>query len=174
MKSFIKHISETLFPELTLKLRACFAFNSFYKDSYLYTTGWIRSLKEYKPVDVNGKPIPWMNFHMIGFLKERFNKNLNLFEFGSGYSTFFYADRVKTVTSVEYDEQWYQRLKTNLPDNVKLISQSDDVDGKNSRIITTLNKKFDAVVVDGCDRVNCIKQSILALSAGGVIILDDL
>ena len=29
------------------------------------------------------------------------------------------------------------------------------------------------MVVDGRDRVSCIKQSILALSAGGVIILDD-
>ena len=39
--------------------------------------------------------------------------------------------------------------------------------------IKTLNKTFDIILVDGRDRVNCIKQSIDCLTSNGVLILDD-
>lgn len=66
------------------------------------------SLAEGRPVDSVANAIPWMNYNAIEFLDERLNKNLTLFEFGSGYSTYFYASRVKAVVSVEYDDRWYQ------------------------------------------------------------------
>ena len=36
-----------------------------------------------------------------------------------------------------------------------------------------LGEEFDIVIVDGRDRVNCIKNSISSLSDSGVMILDD-
>ncbi len=36
-----------------------------------------------------------------------------------------------------------------------------------------LDKKFDLIIVDGRDRINCIKNSIECLNSNGVIILDD-
>lgn len=143
------------------------------KSSYLYSTGWMKSLKSRKPLDMNGKPIPWMNFPTIRFLEERLTHDLTLFEFGSGYSTIFYATRVRSVDSIEYDEKWFQSVKAMIPANVTLIYSKRDVDGEYCRTIGLANRKYDVVIVDGRDRVNCIRQSIPALTSRGVILLDD-
>jgi len=172
MKSFIKITLQRLLPVSFLHYRA-------YKNlirnqnSYLYLTGWMQSLKEQKPIDKNGIPLPWMNFPVVRLLEERLTHDLNLFEFGSGYSTFFYASKVRTVTSVEYDKKWFDVVKSQAPKNVKLIFKEKNVDGDYCRVITSTEDQYDVVIVDGRDRVNCVKQSVSVLSPRGVIILDD-
>jgi spermidine synthase len=37
----------------------------------------------------------------------------------------------------------------------------------------TTQKKYDVIIVDGRDRVNCCKQAVAALSKNGVVVLDD-
>lgn len=143
------------------------------EDSYLYTTGWMRSLRESKPVDKDGREVPWMCYPVIRFLENRLHKGLDLFEFGSGHSTLFYARLVRSVTSVEYDEAWIQTVSARAPDNVSLIFRKRDEDGEYCRSIRSTGQRFDVVVVDGRDRVNCIGQSMDALTTAGVIVLDD-
>jgi hypothetical protein len=114
MSSFIKRAVQRRFPVAALRYRA-------YKmlirnpNSYLHLTGWMQSQKERRPIDQNGNPIPWMNFPVVRILEERLTKDLNLFEFGSGYSTLFYAKKVRAVTSVEYDEKWLHIIKSQVP-----------------------------------------------------------
>lgn len=172
MKSLINTTLEKILPVPVMRYRT---YRRLIADqtSYLYLTGWAQSLQAGKPIDSEGNPIPWMNFPAIRFLKERLTPDLNLFEFGSGYSTFFYADRVQTVTSVEYDAQWFQVVKSQAPKNVKLIFQPQDIDGDYCRVIGSTKEQYDVVIVDGRDRVNCVKQSVSALSPSGVILLDD-
>jgi hypothetical protein len=143
------------------------------KESYLYSTGWLESLKRDYPCRSNGSEIPWMNYSIIKFLEDRLKNYFDLFEFGSGYSTCFYAKLVRSVASVEYDESWFQNVKKNIPKNVELIYKEKDTDGEYCRTIGSTDKKYDIVIVDGRDRVNCVKQSIEVLSAKGVILLDD-
>lgn len=143
------------------------------KDSFLYLTGWMKSLREGKPVDGTGNQIPWMNYQIVTLLGNRLKKDFHLFEFGSGFSTVFYAGLVKSVTSVEYDQKWFQTIRKTIPDNVELVYKNKDIDGEYCRAIGEAKKQFDIVIVDGRDRVNCIKQGIEALSARGVILLDD-
>lgn len=172
MKIFILMVLERLFPTAVLRYRA---YRRLILDphSYLYLTGWMESLKERKPVNKNGTPIPWMNFPVVQFLEERLTPDLNLFEFGSGFSTFFYASRVRALTSLEYDQKWFAVVKSQVPDNVKLIFKEKDVDGDYCRAIGLTGERYDVVIVDGRDRVNCVKQSVLFLSPRGVILLDD-
>lgn len=172
MKAFLKKFLGRAVPGITLN---CRAYRNLIRnsDSYLHSTGWMRSLQEWKPQDKNGNPLPWMNYPVISFLDERLNKNLSLFEFGSGYSTLFFAERVKNVTSVEYDETWHHRMKDNLPGNAGLILKEADIDGEYCRTAATKGNNFDVLVVDGRDRVNCIKQSLPVLSPSGIVILDD-
>lgn len=47
------------------------------------------------------------------------------------------------------------------------------MDGEYCRVIKETDEKYDIVIVDGADRVNCVKQSIGCLSENGVLILDD-
>ena len=133
----------------------------------------MRSLREGKPVDEVGTEIPWMNYPVIKFLGSRLRKDFQLFEYGSGYSTLFYARLVHRVTSVECDEEWFRTVRTIAPGNVSLFFEQEDINGKYCRVITWTGQKYDVVIVDGRDRVNCIRQSIEALAAKGVILLDD-
>ena len=172
MKAFVKNTLKKVFPKWALHYKAYqFLINN--KDSYLYRTGWMQSLAESKPKDKNHKPIPWMNFPVVTFLEERLKNNLNLFEYGSGFSTLFFAKRVKTVTSLEYDKNWFSEIQSTLPQNVELIFCEKDIDGDYCRAIQTKQQLFDIVIIDGRDRVNCLIQSIPCLSEQGIILLDD-
>ena len=143
------------------------------KQSYTRYTGWIESLKHGYPCSSNGSEIPWMNYPTVTFLKERLSKDLSLFEFGSGYSTLFYAQLVRVVISVEHDRSWLNLMESKMPDNVSLIHREEDINRVYCRSITEFDREFDVVIVDGKDRMNCVKQAIRKLSPVGVIILDD-
>ena len=114
-----------------------------------------------------------MNYAVVAFLERRLNKTLSVFEYGSGYSTLFYARYARSVISVEYDQAWYASIGPRLPPNASLLLVPNDVDGDYCRTIARNGDYFDVVVVDGRDRVNCVKQSMQALSSRGVIVLDD-
>lgn len=158
--------------QLWLKLRACknLVFN---KNSFIYGTGWINSIEHLAPVDKDLSPIPWMNYHFIEFLSARLHNSLVVFEYGSGYSTSFWAGLVKSVTSVEYDKDWFDKVKTNLPVNVKLIFNDDLEGGEYAKTCKVQNNKFDVVIVDGRNRIDCIKYALSGLKDDGVIVLDD-
>lgn len=172
MNSFIKQNIEKLFPVQALRYRA---YHNLIRNpnSYLHLTGWMQSLKERRPMDHDGNPIPWMSFSAVRFLEERLTSDLNLFEYGSGYSTRFYAERVRSVISLEYDKSWFDIIQSQVPSNAKILFQEKDVDGAYCRAIGTTGERFDVVIVDGRDRVNCVKQGIEHLTPKGVVLLDD-
>jgi len=142
-------------------------------DSYLYSSGWMASLANKTPQNNVGETMPWMNFSIIELLHEKLTKEQDLFEFGSGYSTHYYAKRVKSVTSIEYDERWYNQIRNDIPSNVELIFQAYDQGNRYCMTITEQDKSYDVVIIDGRDRVNCFKQALAKLSSSGVILLDD-
>lgn len=140
---------------------------------YLLDNGWFQSYKNKTSVDKNGNPIPWVTYPFIDFIYERLNKEIDIFEFGSGNSTLFYATKVKSITTVEHDKQWFNKISKIIPENTKIIFQEADTDGDYCRCIKKTNKKFDIIIVDAVDRVNCIYNSLDSLSDNGMIILDD-
>ena len=168
MNTTLKHSLTRRFP----KLSACYTLLA-KGDSYLHSTGWIESKRRGYPCRPDGSELPWMNYAVIAFLERRLNKNLSVFEYGSGYSTLFYARRVRNVISVEYDQAWIASIGPRLPPNANVLFVPDDVDGDYCRAIARSGDSFDVVVVDGKDRENCVKQSMQALSSRGVIVLDD-
>ena len=172
MKSVFKIVWERLYLLPALHFKA-YKKLIWHKNSFLHSTGWMRSLKEGIPIDSNGDPLPWMNFSFNQLLKEKLTKDLKVFEFGSGYSTLFFSGRVYSVTSIEYNKIWLEKIKRCAPENVKLIFKEKDVDGSYCRSINYTGESYDVVLIDGRDRVNCFKHSIPALSQRGVIIFDD-
>ncbi|MGA8264286.1 MAG: hypothetical protein WB779_07590 [Ignavibacteriaceae bacterium] len=140
---------------------------------YLLDNGWFQSYKNKTSVDKNGNPIPWITYPFIDFISERLNKNIDIFEFGSGNSTFFYATKVKSLITVEHDKQWFDKISKIIPENVEIIFREGDTDGNYCRCIKDTHNKFDIIIDDALDRVNCIYSSLESLSEKGVIILDD-
>jgi hypothetical protein len=140
---------------------------------YLADRGWFGAYKTKSAIDENGNAIPWVTYSFIDFIKDRINKSHDIFEFGSGNSTIFYAKLAGSVYSVEHDKDWFERSsKINLQ-NVKMI-QCDLVPGGDyCKSAAPTGKKFHVIIVDGRDRVNCCKQAIQSLAEDGVVVLDD-
>jgi hypothetical protein len=144
---------------------------------YFRDVGWINSFKQNLPLDKNNDPIPWLSYPFIHFIDNRLKSTHYLFEYGSGNSTLYYAKKVKFVATVEHDQNWFLKFKHSIPNNVLFHYEPLEVGGKYcdyANIIShIIKKKFDIIVIDGRDRINCIKKCISALSEAGVIILDD-
>ena len=143
------------------------------KKGYLLDIGWIEACKQKKSCDKFGNPLPWVTYSFIDYIEAKLNKNMDLFEFGSGASSIWYANKVNEVFSVEHNKSWFDSLQNSLICNLHVLYQELDYDGKYCRYLANINKKFDLIVIDGRDRVNCIIQSIEYLKQEGVIVLDD-
>ena len=126
------------------------------------------------PVDKGGGCYPsWYTYAPVSFLDGRIKEGMSVFEYGSGNSTVWWAARVSRVISCEHDEQWHTKIKIRLPDNVKYMHIDLVTSGDYSKAILQYDKKFDVIVIDGRDRVNCAKNSLCALNDSGVIVWDN-
>lgn len=134
--------------------------------------GWTASFEGQRPVDADGEPVPWMSYAAIHLLKTRLPSEVDVFEYGSGQSTRFFAARARRVVSVEHDADWAAEVARNAPQNVQLmhIPLGDDYVNAGQRVEAG---SFDLVVVDGRKRVRCALQGQSLLSSRGVLILDD-
>lgn len=152
------------------RLKALLSYN---EKGYLNDIGWFKAFESKSPVDGDGNPIPWVTYSFIDFIKERLRKQHTVFEFGSGNSTFFYAKYAGLVVSVEHDKDWFEKIVKSKPENSEMIFCELVKGGDYCHMPVKLEEKFDIIIVDGRDRVNCCKQAVNALSADGVIVLDD-
>ncbi|MCM4161415.1 FkbM family methyltransferase [Antarcticibacterium flavum] len=140
----------------------------------LQSEGWHLSLKKNSALDSNGDELPWYTYPFIHFLKQRLNKDLVVFEYGSGNSTIWYSKRVKQVVSVEHNVEWFNKIKSR-------VSNSSNVDyifknlgsGEYQNEILNYNNAFHIVVIDGLQRVQCSLNTLGALKEDGVIIWDN-
>ena len=140
---------------------------------YLKDIGWINSYLLKMPVDNKNKPLPWVTYPFIDFIEDRLDTTMKVFEYGSGNSTLWYADRVAVVIAVEHDKFWYDKVLNTMPDNVTLNYQEIDKSGIYAEFAKNLNISFDIVIVDGRERIDCIKNAVDAIHSSGIIILDD-
>lgn len=83
--------------------------------AYMYhqNKGWFHD----HPCDEEGIT-PWYTFPAIAFLKDLVSKEFRVFEYGAGYSTLYFHDKVKQLVTVEHDEDW----------KTKLIEQNSNLD----------------------------------------------
>jgi len=140
---------------------------------YLIDIGWFNAFKKGEPIDNDNHPIPWFTYPSIDFLDKRLNKKLNVFEFGSGNSSLFFAKRVNRVISVEHNKQWFNKIKTSLPGNSEIKSVESNSSDEYLLPLKTSNNKYDIIIVDGIFRNECLLNSIDHLTEYGIVILDD-
>lgn len=143
------------------------------RNQYLVQTGFYRSEKIRQSIDGNNNPIPWLTYPLVDFLKERIHSNLKVFEWGSGNSTLWWEQRVKSVVAVEHDRDWFEEISQQL--NIKksiILYKALDYGGNYSKTINGYSE-IDIAIVDGRDRVRCAMNSINSLSDKGIIIWDD-
>ncbi|MUV88828.1 hypothetical protein GJ629_02085 [Halapricum sp. CBA1109] len=143
----------------------------FTKGTIFKKKGWFESsVSGGVPVDGSGNPTPWYTYSAIDFLDERISRDLRVFEYGGGYSTIWYAQRVEEVIAVEDSKEWTEIVTKRLPRNGEIVYR----DSKKEYTGEILNReKFDIVVIDGSYRTDCVESSLKSLSDQGVIIWDD-
>jgi hypothetical protein len=61
--------------------------------------------------------MPWIALSAITFLEHILNKDMVVYEYGSGGSTLFFASRVKEVVSVEHDKAWHSEVLKQINNN---------------------------------------------------------
>lgn len=142
----------------------------FGRKSYLRRQGWWQSFRKRVGINASGEPIPWMTYPLIEFLSARVNPAWAVFEYGSGNSTLWWAERVASIQSCEHDQDWFSRIKSNMPGNVILeLNQGQDY----ARELSKFEDVFDVVVIDGIDRCACASYALRALKKSGVVIWDN-
>lgn len=139
-------------------------------DCVLRTKGWVQSEIEGYPVNESGEPVPWYTLPLVDLLEERDISNCRAFEYGSGFSTVWYADRVANIVAVEHDPEWATRVRERTPESTTVVERSVD-DGYTNEILN--HGEFDIIVIDGKDRRGCVRPALDAVSEDGIIIWDD-
>jgi hypothetical protein len=144
----------------------------FWKDSFLRSSGWMRSRRSGMAVDAGGRPLPWYTYPAIRFLEARNLSQARVFEFGMGNSTLWWSPRADRVTTCEGDASWYDLIASTMPANVEAILVPEASDSY-VRAAADRGGPYDVVIVDGRRRVECCRDSLPVLSEAGVIIWDD-
>lgn len=172
MKSLLRSIGVGLMPTVANKYRAASLLLDS-SDSYLQKSGWMRSFLDGSPCKADGSPVPWMNYSFVAFLEQHLLGHHKLFEYGSGFSTSFYANRVKQVVSVEHDGVWFEKIRKDLPKNAILIYRNLERGSEYVDSVLPYIKEIDIVVVDGRRRVECSELALRNMNETAVLILDD-
>jgi hypothetical protein len=139
----------------------------------LAVDGWFRSFEEGASVDRNGDPIPWYTYPAVEFLRTRVRPEMAVFEYGCGNSTLWWAERVAQVVSVEHDAAWHRRMAVLVPPNVTLRRVPLDPPGEYAGALLREGRRFDVVVIDGRERVECTRGITGALTDAGVVVFDN-
>jgi hypothetical protein len=133
--------------------------------------GQYDSMKKWSCIDANNQPIPWYTYPAIEYIKQLDFTDKNVFEFGSGNSTIFWANRCKSIIAVEDDRIWYEKIKLQLPPNVTYLFEGDQHNYINA--IQSFQKSFDIIIVDGSHRHDCAIEAIKNLAPNGIVVLDN-
>lgn len=122
-------------------------------------------------VDADGSPLPWYTYPAIEYLRQFDVSNWDVFEFGSGNSTLFWAGRCRQVTAVEDDPEWHRALLAKIPPNVTYLFETDV--GRYPDAVTRPGRSFDCIIIDGSFRKECAQAALEKLKRGGLMILDN-
>ena len=139
---------------------------------YLRDRGWLKSAGSRIPMGRFEEPLPWICYPCMDFLNERLKSDMDVFEWGSGNSTLWWAKRVGTVISCEHDQGWYERMKPAMPDNVEYVHANVE-DSSYINFAKNQQKRFDVMMIDGQARIACAKNCLESLKEGGVVVWDN-
>jgi hypothetical protein len=173
--------------QLLTHLRIGYLISCVKSNSYFRTRGWFNSIVHNKAISQKGTPVPWLTYPFTEFISPRLNKKHDMFEFGGGNSTLYWADLVKTVDSVDHDKKWVDLVSKKLPENGKIIYvevedmhytalafQPIGVVNNYNQSAINMGKKYDIIIIDGVDRNNCIINSLDSLKDAGIIVIDNI
>jgi predicted O-methyltransferase YrrM len=142
---------------------------------------------------LNGTPtielgLPWFSYAAIDFLEKFTRPGMEVFEYGSGGSTLFFARRAKSVLAVEDNATWFRYVIRKLEQRevrnamVKLcpfdIYHTEHF-AETAYFRALPEGPFDIILVDGSEdngspiRPMCFERAEVRVKKGGIIVVDD-
>ena len=179
-------------------IKALFKFRniSLLWDSIVYFPVWWKyQQKKNEPLK---NDIPWITFSAERFLRKILRKDMIVFEYGSGSSTLYFSRRVAQVFSIEHHRGWFENIQKTLEEQAtknvdnKLI-EPETLDGNRVTGYISWNPLykgisfesyvksidafpdgyFDAVIIDGRARTDCIAHAKNKIKKGGYLVVDN-
>jgi hypothetical protein len=150
--------------------------------------GYFHSVASGEIRDENGAYIPWFTYPAIEALKNWDLSDKRVFEYGSGYSTLFWASHAKEVISVEHHPEWHAIISRLAPGNAKIILAPIDEqrnlkdpslvsEEEFDRYAGAIDGQFQIIVVDGYARsrvrYQCAQAALPHLDDNGLMIVDN-
>ena len=118
----------------------------------------------------------WIPIKAQAWIQRWFRPEHVGFEFGSGGSTLWLGQRVRSLISVEHKQLWFDRVSSRIKKlqltNVNLLYQPN-LQLYPKTILTYPERCFDFIFVDGRRRVRCVEYSRPHVKPGGLLILDN-
>jgi hypothetical protein len=116
---------------------------------------------------------PWLGYRAIQRLERLLQADWKILEWGSGFSTIYFAQRVSNVVSIEDNQEWYKKVTLLLAKhkctNVDYQFKSD----RYANLDEYPDHKFDFILIDGSCRAGCAATAINKVRPGGYIYLDN-
>ncbi len=129
--------------------------------------GYIESSKKNIPVNNKGEVMPMYTYPCYEWLNSIDWEGANVFEYGTGFSTLWWAEKKVNYYGVEDNKEWYERVKK------FNVQYKPDYKEYISSIYAADVKGFDVIVIDGQVRFDCVKPAFDKLKDNGIIIFDN-
>ncbi len=120
---------------------------------------------------------PWLTRDAVKFLAEALRAQDAGMEFGSGRSTLWFAQRLKTLISIEGNEFWHAKVQAMIRDaglgsrvdHRKCVRQEDYV----AQAASVADDSLDFCLVDGEFRDECAIAILPKLRSGALLVVDN-
>jgi len=128
----------------------------------LIASGWLRSRYPMQAMDRTGKPLPWLTYPAIEWLKQSIKPHWKVCEYGVGQSTIWFSTRCK-VRGVERNPEWAKRVAD--------INACITVQGDRTEYASFARASDTLVIIDGNWREDCAKH--VCMVKPEMVILDN-
>ena len=98
--------------------------------------------------------------------------SMRLLEFGAGGSTLYFSKFFKTVKSCETSQDWYEKLKLEIPENVSLIKVDSIFDALQENHIEDV-LSFDVILIDAGENRAKLARWLADKKYKGIIFFDN-
>jgi hypothetical protein len=117
--------------------------------------------------------LPWLTFDAIRYLDRNVHPGQRVFEFGSGHSTLYWADKGVDLVSVEDDPQWFDMVREATRGCERVDLRLEKGEANYLGRLHEASGDFDAILVDGSHRKACIAAAVGRVRPGGLLIVDN-
>ena len=116
----------------------------------------------------------WVTYLAKEWLEKTLCPEWRGFEWGSGQGTVWLAHRISSLISLEHDKSWFTQAGEAVRcAGVSNVTRIYEPNLKTYAEVIGKYGLFDIVLVDGRNRVECMKNCVGHVASGGIVVLDN-